>query len=474
MSGFFGEVSPNDCVDNVYYGTDYHSHLGTKRGGLAYYSKESGFQRAIHSLENSYFRTKFEDDIKNFSGNLGIGCISDTDSQPVMKFSKLGTFAIVTVAKINNLKEISEKLLNEGMSFSETTQGDIHPSEVVSMLICEKNNFVDGIINVFQTIKGSCSMLILQKDEIIAARDKFGRTPIVVGHRPEDNAYCVASESASFLNLGFKIYEYLGPGEIVSITTNGIKRLKAPEEKMQICSFLWVYYGYPPSFYENINVDKTRYACGQKLAESDGKMGVDFVAGIPDSGVGHALGYSNSMQVPYLRPYVKYTPTWPRSFMPQKQEQRELVAKMKLIPNSDIIKGMRGVFLDDSIVRGTQLRDNVKDLRDNGIKEIHMRIACPPLIYPCEFLNFSRSRSSMELATRKAVKKIVGGSLEGVDWKKYTDPDTPEYKAMVDEIRKELDLTSLKFQRLEDLVAAIGLPKCKLCTHCFDASSYGQ
>ncbi len=469
MSGFFGAVSTQDCVSEVFYGTDYHSHLGTKRGGMTMFSAEKGYQRAIHSLENSYFRTKFESDMNGFVGTAGIGCISDTEAQPLVIYSKLGRFAITTVSKINNLEELAQRLLAQGKTFAETSQGGINPTELVAMLICEKESFTEGIKNVYAHIKGSCSILILNGEEIIAGRDKLGRTPIIIGHR--DGSFCLASETTSFLNLGYRIYQYLGPGEIVSVKTTGIKTLKKEEDKMQVCSFLWVYYGYPPSFYEGINVDKSRYESGKKLAEADGHIDADFVAGIPDSGVGHALGYSNTMHIPYQRPYAKYTPTWPRSFMPQNQKQREFIAKMKLVPNSSLIEGKKGVFLDDSIVRGTQLKDNVKDLIENGIKEIHMRIACPPLIYPCEFLNFSRSRSNLELATRKAVLKLKG-TVEDIDWSVYADANSQEHKDMVEEIRKELGLTSLKFQKLDDLVAAIGLPKERLCTHCFDGSSW--
>ncbi len=469
MSGFFGAVSTQDCVSEVFYGTDYHSHLGTKRGGMSMYSAEKGYQRAIHSLENSYFRTKFESDMNGFVGTAGIGCISDTEAQPLVIYSKLGRFAITTVSKINNLEDLAQRLLSQGKTFAETSQGGINPTELVAMLICEKESFTEGIKNVYSHIKGSCSILILHDEEIIAGRDKLGRTPIIIGHK--DGSFCLASETTSFLNLGYKIYQYVGPGEIVSVKTTGIKTLKKEEDKMQVCSFLWVYYGYPPSFYEGINVDKSRYESGKKLAEADGHIDADFVAGIPDSGVGHALGYSNTMHIPYQRPYAKYTPTWPRSFMPQNQKQREFIAKMKLVPNSSLIEGKKGVFLDDSIVRGTQLKDNVKDLIENGIKEIHMRIACPPLIYPCEFLNFSRSRSNLELATRKAVLKLKG-TVEDVDWSVYADENSQEHKDMVEEIRKELGLTSLKFQTLTDLVAAIGLPKERLCTHCFDGSSW--
>lgn len=467
MSGFFGAASVDDCVANVFYGTDYHSHLGTKRAGLSFFDEEKGFQRAIHSLEDGSFRNKFENDIANFTGKSGIGIISDTEAQPLVIFSHLGRFAICSVSKINNIDELSNRFLEQSKMFSETSQGGINPTELVAMLICEKKNFKEGIENVYNSIKGSCSMLILHESKLIAARDKLGRTPIIIGKK--DGAYCAASETCSFSNLDYQVEKYLGPGEIVEITSDGYKTIREAGKQMQICSFLWVYYGYPPSFYEGINVDKIRYECGKCLATGD-SVDADFVAGIPDSGVGHAIGYSNTAHIPYMRPYAKYTPTWPRSFMPQNQKMRDLVAKMKLLPNSALIEGKKGIFLDDSIVRGTQLKDNVKDLYAAGIKEIHMRVACPPLIFPCDFLNFSRSRSSLELATRKAIVKLVGN--ENVDLEKYADPESDEYKKMVEQIRVDLGLTTLKFQKLEDLVKAIGLPKECLCTHCWDNSSY--
>lgn len=516
MSGFFGVVSHSRCVDEVFYGTDYHSHLGTKRGGLAIYNNMTGtYHRDIHNLENSYFRTKFDDEIKTYDGCSGIGCISDTDAQPILRRNSIGTYAVATVAKINNIEELANELMGgRGLSFSEQSDGGYNQTEVIALMIHEGNDFVEGIKIVQDNVKGSCSMLVLYNDQIIAGRDKLGRTPIVIGKKVDkfgNLSYCVASESTSFLNLGYKLEHILGPGEIVSVTKDGYQILSPAHDKSQICSFLWVYYGYPPSVYDNnINVDSVRYKCGEMLAKADinepgntpddaNKKQIDFVAGIPDSGVGHALGYSNTRHIPYMRPYVKYTPTWPRSFMPQNQTQRELVAKMKLIPNEDIIKERSGVFLDDSIVRGTQLRDNVTDLVECDIKDVHMRIACPPLVFPCEFLNFSRSRSSMELATHKAVKMLIAQRITGnaniteeeikanqelqdqinaeidqIDWSIYANPDTPEYQVMVDEIRKELGLTTLKFQKLDDLVEAIGLPKCKLCTHCFDGSSWGH
>jgi len=467
MSGFFGSISKEDCVSDVFYGTDYHSHLGTKRAGMTFFSKEKGFQRKIHNLENSYFRNKFESAIENFSGKIGIGVISDTDAQPIQVTSHLGKFAVATVCKIVNIDELEKRFLEQHRTFSETSQGTTNPTELVAMLIAEKEDFVSGIENVFDSIKGSCSLLIITNNCLIAARDKLGRTPIIIGKKKD--AFAATFETCSFPNLGYEIDKYLGPGEIVRITADGHEQLREPNKDLKICAFLWVYYGYPPSFYENINVDECRYRCGAKLAKDD-NVEVDFAAGIPDSGIGHAMGYSNERHVPLKRPYSKYTPTWPRSFMPQNQNMRNLVAKMKLLPNNAVIKNNKGVFLDDSIVRGTQLKDNVRDLHKAGIKEVHMRIACPPLTYPCDFLNFSRSRSNLDLATHKAVKQLEG--KENVDMKDYSDSNNEKYHAMVERIRKNLDLTSLKFQKLEDLVEAIGLPKEKLCTHCWDGSGY--
>ncbi|NQU84873.1 MAG: amidophosphoribosyltransferase [Mariniphaga sp.] len=467
MSGFFSSISKTDCVSDVFYGTDYHSHLGTKRAGVAFLNGKSGFQRAIHSLEDGYFRNKFEKDIAGFKGNKGIGVISDTEAQPIVVNSHLGKFAIVTVSKINNATELENKFLKNRQHLSETSQGSVNPTELVAMLITEGKDFVSGIENVYDSVKGSCSIMILTKEGIIAARDKLGRTPIIIGKN--GNGYALASETCSFANLDYKIEKYIGPGEIIKVTADGYEQIKKPGKKMQVCSFLWVYYGYPPSYYEGINVDNCRYKCGAALAKRD-DMEFDFVAGIPDSGVGHAIGYSNERKIPYMRPYAKYTPTWPRSFMPQDQKMRDLVARMKLIPNEALIRGKRGVFLDDSIVRGTQLKDNTRDLHSHGIKEVHMRIACPPLTYPCVYLNFSRSRRTRDLASRTAIHQLEG--TEKVNLKKYSDPNTDEYKSMVEQIRKNLGLTSLKYQKLGDLVDAIGLPKEKLCTHCWDGTSY--
>ena len=466
MSGFFGVVSKNDCVSDVFYGTDYHSHLGTKRAGMVFIVPGRGFRRSIHSLENAYFRSKFEKELGEFSGNSGMGIISDTDPQPILFNSHLGRFAIVTVSRVLNLEELEDRLLNKRNHFTENFEGNINPTEVVANLIIEKDNFVEGIENVFDNVKGSCSLLILTEKGIIAARDKLGRTPVVIGRN--DQGHAVAVETCSFPNTGYETEYFLGPGEIVHINAEGYSRLKEPGERLQICAFLWVYYGYPPSYYEGINVDECRLRCGAALARRDNVV-VDFASGIPDSGVGHAMGYSNEKRIPYKRAYAKYTPTWPRSFMPQRQEQRDLVAKMKLIPNREVIEGKKMVFLDDSIVRGTQLKDNTIDLRKSGAAKVHMRIACPPLLFPCEFLNFSQSRTPMELAGRKAIFLLEG---ETTDLKEYSDPDSEKYGKMVDKIAEMLDLDSLMYQRLDDLVKAIGLPREKLCTHCWDGSGY--
>jgi amidophosphoribosyltransferase len=466
MSGFFGAISKSNCVEDVFYGTDYHSHLGTKRAGMVFIVPGKGFRRSIHSLENAYFRSKFEEEIKEFSGNSGLGVISDTDPQPILFNSHLGRFAIVTVSRLVNLTEIEEYFLDKKIHFTENFEGNINPTEVVANLICEKDSFVSGIENVYEKIKGSCSILILTENGIIAARDKLGRTPVVVGKK--DEAFAVAIESCSFPNIGYELNYFLGPSEIVLIKSDRFEQLRKPADKMQICSFLWVYYGYPPSYYEGINVDECRYRCGAALAKRD-NVQADFVCGVPDSGVGHALGYGNEKRIPYKRAYTKYTPTWPRSFMPQNQEERDLVAKMKLIPNRAVIEGKKMVFLDDSIVRGTQLKDNTIDLRKSGAAEVHMRIACPPLLFPCDFLNFSQSRSPLELAGRKAINQLEG---EETNLREYADPDSEKHREMVAKVAENLDLDSLMYQRLDDLVSAIGLPKEKLCTHCWDGTSY--
>ena len=468
MGGFFGVISKTQCVADLFYGTDYNSHLGTKRGGLATYDAETEqFTRSIHNLESTYFRTKFEDELDKFKGNSGIGIISDTDPQPLILNSHLGRFAIVTVAKIVNLQELETKLLAQNMHFAELSSGKTNQTELIALLIIQGKTFVEGIENVYKHIKGSCSMLLLTEDGIIAARDRWGRTPIVIGKK--DGAYAATSESSSFPNLGYEIDRYLGPGEIVRLRADGVEQMRKPDEGMQICSFLWVYYGFPTSCYEGKNVEEVRFASGFKMAQTD-KSEVDCACGIPDSGVGMALGYAEGKGVPYHRAISKYTPTWPRSFTPSKQELRSLVAKMKLIPNRAMLEGKRLLFCDDSIVRGTQLHDNVKVLYEYGAKEVHIRIACPPLIYSCPFVGFTASKSDMELITRRVIKELEGDENKNLD--KYATTGSPEYEKMVDVIRERFGLSSLKFNTLETLVEAIGLPKCKICTHCFDGSSH--
>ena len=465
MGGFFGTVSRAECVTDLFYGTDYNSHMGTKRGGMATFSEGKGFMRSIHNLESSYFRTKFEDELPKFTGKAGIGVISDTDPQPIMINSHLGRFAIVTVAKINNVDELVKDLLDHNMHFSEMSMGKTNPTELISLLIVQGKDFVDGIENVFNKIKGSCSMLILTEDGVIVARDKWGRTPIVIGKK--DGAYAATSESSSLPNLDYEIEKYVGPGEIIRMRADGLEQMRKPNDKMQICSFLWVYYGFPVSCYEGINVEEVRFASGSKMGQKD-PADVDCACGIPDSGVGMAIGFAEGKGVPYHRAITKYTPTWPRSFTPANQNMRSLVAKMKLIPNRAMLNGKRILFCDDSIVRGTQLKDNVNILYDYGAKEVHMRIACPPLIYSCPFLSFTSSKGDMELMTRRIIQEIEGDPNAKLD--KYATTGSPEYNEMVERIRQRFNLTSLGFNTLEILVEAIGLPKCKLCTHCFDGS----
>ena len=468
MGGFFGTISRESCVADLFYGTDYNSHLGTRRGGMAAYRQDDkAFVRSIHNLESSYFRTKFEPVLGRFDGcTAGVGIISDTDAQPLVINSHLGRFAIVTVAKIVNLDEIEKQLLNDKMHFAELSSGKTNQTELVALLIIQGNSFVDGIENVFRHIKGSCSMLLLTEDGIIAARDKWGRTPIVVGRK--DGAYAATSESTAFANLGYAIDRYIGPGEIVRLRPDGVEVMRPADEPMQICSFLWFYYGFPTSSYEGRNVEQVRYENGRIMGAED-QTEADCVCGIPDSGVGMALGYAAGLGKPYQRAISKYTPTWPRSFTPSNQEMRSLVAKMKLIPNRAMLEGKRVLFCDDSIVRGTQLRDNVKVLFEDGVKEVHMRIACPPLIYGCPFIGFTSSKSDMELITRRIIKELEGDADKNLA--EYAKTDSPCYNKMVDIIRERLGLTTLKFNKLETLVKAIGLPKCKLCTHCFDGSS---
>ena len=465
MGGFFGTISTKDCVKDLFYGTDYNSHLGTKRAGLVTFDKERGFNRSIHSLERNYFRSRFEDELNNFYGCQGLGVISDTDPQPIIVNSHLGRYAVVTVAKINNLREIADELLEQRMHFSEMSANNINQTELVALLINMGETFVDGINLVHQKIEGSCSMLILTEDGIICARDFLGRTPIVIGQK--EGAFAASSESTSFPNLDFRVLRDIGPGEIVKMKADGLEVLQPPSPNEQICSFLWVYYGFPSSDYEGINVEMVRETNGKKMGEEEDTI-ADLVCGIPDSGVGMALGYSEGNKIPYKRAVVKYTPTWPRSFTPGTQQRRDLVAKMKLSPNPAILKDQRIVFCDDSIVRGTQLRDNVKMFFDYGAKEVHVRISCPPLVYGCPFIGFTASKSDMELITRQIIRDFEGDENTNLDL--YATSDSPEYTRMVEEIRQRLGLTSLKFNKIETLIESIGLPKCKVCTHCFDGT----
>lgn len=465
MGGFFGTISNKPCINDLFYGTDYNSHLGTRRAGLATFDIDGGFCRAIHTLERNYFRSKFEDELDKFHGNQGIGVISDTDPQPILINSHLGRFAVVTVAKITNMREIAAELLEKRMHFSELSANNINPTELVALLINMGETMVDGINLVYRKIKGSCSMLILTEHELIAARDYLGRTPIVIGRK--EGAYAATSESCAFPNLDFQIVRDLGPGEIVRLTPDSMEVLQPAARRQQICSFLWVYYGFPASDYLGINAEAMREKAGRLMGRED-TTEADCVCGIPDSGVGHALGYSDGHRIPYCRAVLKYTPTWPRSFTPSNQERRNLVAKMKLIPNKAILQGRRVVFCDDSIVRGTQLRDNVRTFFENGATEVHARISCPPLIYGCEFVNFTSSKSDMELITRRIIQDFEGDASARLDL--YRTPGTPEYERLVAEIARRLQLTTLQFSKIDTLVESIGLPKECICTHCFDGT----
>ena len=463
MGGFFAVASQHQCVSDLFFGTDYHSHLGTQRGGMAVLG-DGVIHRVIHDITNAQFRSKFDDDLPHFKGRCGIGVISDYDDQPVLMRSHLGTYAIVTVGAISNLAQLTEHLLQERrVHFAEVMDGGVNPTELVGMLINQQDTFAAGIEHAQNLLEGSCSMLLLTDQGIYAARDRYGRTPIILGER--DGAFAATMESSALPNLDYDVSRELGPGEIVRITPEGVEQQKAPGDELQICTFLWVYYGYPASSYEGINTEETRYRCGAALAKGDG-VEVDMVAGIPDSGTAHAIGYANASGFPYQRPFVKYTPTWPRSFMPQDQSIRDLVARMKLIPIRNMVKDRRIMFCEDSIVRGTQLKDIVQRLYDYGTSEVHMRPACPPLLFGCPYLNFSRSRSLLDLATRRAIKEMEGADDRHLN--EFADADSDRHKAMVDRIRRRLKLSTLKYQRLDHLVKAVGLPKSKLCTHCWD------
>ena len=464
MGGLCGIISEQRCVTDLFYGTDYNSHLGTRRGGLATYEQNQGFFRSIHSIENGYFRNRFEDELDKFVGNAGIGIISDTDAQPMLVNSHLGRFAIATVAKVNNAEQLAAKALDEGMYLTEFSSGKINVTELVSLLIVRGKTFVEGIENVFREVKGSCTMLILTEDGIIAARDAWGRTPLAIGVK--EGAMAVSSESTAFANLGYRTCKFIGPGEIVRLRADGMEQLRGPNPRKQVCSFLWVYYGFPTSAYEGQNVEEMRFRCGKAMGERD-DVPVDCACGIPDSGVGMAVGYAAGRGVPYMRTVAKYTPTWARSFMPSNQGTRDLVAKMKLIPNRDLLEGRKVLFCDDSIVRGTQLRNNVKNLHSLGAKEVHMRIACPPLVFGCPFVNFSASKNELELITRR----IISEWKDEENLKEYTKTGSEKYNALVEEIRRRLNLDSLKFSTMEALVGSIGLPREDICLHCFDGSS---
>lgn len=465
MGGFFGVASKKDCVFDLFFGTDYHSHLGTRRAGMAVYNKEAGFERAIHNIENAPFRTKFDKDVNEMQGYLGIGCISDYEPQPLLVRSHHGTYAIMTVGKINNMESIVEKLFSSGHShFLEMSGGDINATELVAAIINQKDNLIEGLQYVQEVIDGSMTVVLLTPKGIYASRDRLGRTPVVVGKK--EDAYCISFESFAYLNLGYVDEKELGPGEIVIVTPESVKTLVSPGKDMKICTFLWVYYGYPSSSYEGISVEKMRYNCGALLAKRD-DVHPDNVAGVPDSGVAHAIGYSNASGIPFSRPFIKYTPTWPRSFMPTIQSQRNMIAKMKLIPVHDLIQDKSLLLIDDSIVRGTQLRETTEFLYQSGAREVHIRTACPPLLYGCKYLNFSRSSSEMELITRRTIKEMTGNAAN-VNLSAYSNPDSPEYQEMVKRIGVQLNFTSLRFHRLDDMIESVGIDRCKLCTYCWD------
>ncbi|MEE1255238.1 MAG: amidophosphoribosyltransferase [Lachnospiraceae bacterium] len=465
MGGFFGVASKQDCVFDLFFGIDYHSHLGTRRGGMAVYGKD-GFNRSIHNIENAPFRTKFDKDIQEMSGHLGIGCISDYEPQPLIVRSHHGTYALTTISKINNQEQLTQKLFDSGHShFLEMSGGDINATELIAALINQKANIIEGIHHALEEIDGSVSILLMNQAGIYAARDKYGRTPVAIGKK--DDAYCVSFENYAYKNLGYSDYKELGPGEIVVVTDKNCVTLMNPNEEMKICTFLWVYYGYPASSYEGNSVENMRYRCGRKMAQRD-TVKPDIVAGVPDSGIAHAIGYANESGVPFSRPFIKYTPTWSRSFIPTLQSQRNQIAKMKILAVEELIRDKSLLLIDDSIVRGTQLRETTEFLYDSGAKEVHIRPACPPLLYGCKYLNFSRSSSEMDLITRRVIDRLENGRVTEEVLQEYADPDSPKYEQMVEEIRKEMNFTSLAFARLDDMLESVGIDKCKLCTYCWD------
>lgn len=465
MGGFFGVAAKDDCTFDLFFGVDYHSHLGTRRGGMAVYGKD-GFNRAIHNIENAPFRTKFDKDMQEMEGYFGIGCISDYEPQPLIVRSHHGTYALTTVSKINNVEALSKMLFDNGHShFLEMSGGDINATELIASLINQKQNLIEGIQYALEQVEGSVSLLLINQNGVYAARDKMGRTPVVIGRK--DTAFCASFENFAYKKLEYTDYKELGPGEVVVLTADKCITLADPGKDMKICTFLWVYYGYPASSYEGVSVEQMRYQCGAKMAKRD-NVKPDIVAGVPDSGTAHAVGYANESGVPFSRPFIKYTPTWPRSFMPTIQSARNLIAKMKLLAVDDLIKDKSLLLIDDSIVRGTQLRETTEFLYQSGAKEVHIRPACPPLLYGCKYLNFSRSSSEMDLITRRVIARLENDNVTDEVLKKYSDPETEEYERMVEEIRKELNFTSLRFNRLDDMLDAVGIDKCKLCTYCWD------
>ena len=464
MGGFFGVASREDCVFDLFYGVDYHSHLGTRRAGMAVYDTEKGFDKAIHNIENAPFRTKFSSESTSMKGNMGIGCISDFEPQPIFIRSRHCSFAITTVGKINNVDYILENVIGDGCHFFEMGNGEINPTELVAAIINQKENLIEGIRYAQDVIDGSMSMLLLTPMGVYAARDKLGRTPIVIGEK--EDGFCASSESFAFLNLGYRFSRELGAGEIAVLTPTEVKTLIAPGKDMKVCAFLWTYYGYPSSSYEGRGVETVRYECGKLLARRD-NVSPDIVAGIPDSGVPHAIGYANESGIPYARPFIKYTPTWPRSFMPPNQTKRHLIAKMKLIPIHELIEDKKLLLIDDSIVRGTQLGETAEFLYEMGAKEIHIRVGCPPLLFGCKYLSFSRSSSEMELITRRVITKLEGKEPDRETLKKYVDPESECYQKMIDMICEQLHFTSLRYHRIDDMIEAIGLPADKICTYCW-------
>ena len=465
MGGFFGVTSKQDCVFDLFFGIDYHSHLGTRRGGMAVFGKD-GFNRAIHNIENSPFRTKFDKDVQEMEGFYGIGCISDYEPQPLIIRSHHGTYAITTVGKINNTKELIQQLFDDGHAhFQEMSTGEINATEIVAALINRKDNLIEGLSYALNVIDGSMSILLMNHAGIYAARDRYGRTPIVIGKK--EDGFCASFESFAYKNLGYNDYRELGPGEIVVMTEKNCVTLVNPNKDMKICTFLWVYYGYPASSYEGISVEQMRYNCGEKMAQRD-NVKPDIVAGVPDSGTAHAVGYANASGIPFSRPFIKYTPTWPRSFMPTMQSKRDLIAKMKLLAVEDLIRDKSLLLIDDSIVRGTQLRETTEFLYQSGAKEVHIRPACPPLLYACKYLNFSRSSSEMDLITRRVIERLENGNVTDEVLQEYANPESEKYEIMIEEIRKELNFTSLRFNRLDDMLDSVGIDKCKLCTYCWD------